>query len=329
MTATAITQEQLIFASQLSVSYFNNYGLVGNDPLFKFIDAIRQQHGNPATATDETRVVKVNIEKTTGTVAAVSAAGAYTGTDFNASRTPLEQLTTLTEQGGTYKLARRNAGKLVNFIASIKLDPAGKEDAQKRFISEGYGDIIMAELASKMRAKVMTDLKTILEAADTTGTVFGDTVIAATATTFNFSNLLSGYDIATANTTFDAIIAALGGQSNQNGDPITFTQPKFLLCSQSKHGAVLREYKKNMTVNEFDRSTINYWNSDMMIVPVDFTTATDAFVFTGVMPLVFYSETPNPDFFIGRDEDENLTLHITWIYSFGWQSRMGVVKVEA
>ena len=83
MTATVVTQEQLMFFNSMSQSYLSNFDLVGNDQLFNFIDIIRQQHGDPATASDEVRIVKKNIEKSTGTIDTVSSAGAYSSTDFS------------------------------------------------------------------------------------------------------------------------------------------------------------------------------------------------------------------------------------------------------
>jgi hypothetical protein len=324
MTATAVTQEQLLLFNQTVQAYVNQHGITGNREMDTFLEAINIKHD---AFSDEQRIMRFNLETSTGTIALVSTAGAYSGTDYNDSRTPHEEIYTTKEYGGTFKLARRNIGKLNVFIRQLSSSMTA-EQAADAFLDGGYDKVIDGEMLAAMKTHIYTALKTVLDGA-TTDTVYGDTVIADTGTLLNIDNLEIQDVTADAEKAIDLVVENLMAQKDYNGNILNFTAPKFVIASSKAYIPLLKELKKSYVVNEFDKGLLDYWNSDIIIVRYDGADAKDAFFFTGDLPLKFISETPTPEFFAGFDADGNLTHHITFIYAFGWKARNGVVKVQA
>jgi len=324
MTATAVTQEQLGLYTSTVQAYIAQKGITGNRALDSFLEAANIKH---EAFSDEQRIMRFHLETDTGTIAAVSSAGAYTGVDYNAARTPHEEIYTTTEFGGTFKLARRNIGKLDVFIRQLTSTMTAN-DAADMFIDGGYGQVTDDELLGSMKTHVFTALKTALDAA-TSATVYGDTVIANTATLLNIDNLEIKDVTVDAEGAIDLVVENLIAQKDYNGNILNFSVPKFVIASNKAFVPILKELKKSYVVNEYDRGLLDYWNSDIIVASYAGADPKDAFFFTGDLPLKFISETPTPEFFAGYDADGNLTHHITFIYTFGWKARNGVVKIQA
>lgn len=326
MTATGITQEQLGHFKDFVQAMVEQYGIVGNKAYNAFLEAIRMQHGDPATASDETRVKRFWVEISTGTVALVDTAGAYSGTDFNASRVPHEENYLLSQWGATYSLAERNIGKLTHFIQTIQSTEEGVRSAARRFSAEGYEELIKKELLAKIAAKVKTDLETFLAAA-TTATVYGDVVIANTGTLLNIDNLeTGGFDADMLKTLVDKLQV----QQDYHGNDLMSTEPAYFLVSSEKYSDVVEIVKKSRTVNDLDRTILDYTGGEAaLVVSVKGQTAGDVFCVTGDSPIVFLSETPETVIKIGFDKLGNLTMRAYLIYVFGWKGRNGIILVRA
>lgn len=324
MTTTGITQENLLFIEKTIQAYINQKGITGNKAMDSFLQAITI---NRKAMNDEQRTTRFHLETNTGTIALVDNDGNYTGTDYNASRTPHEQLYTAKEYGGTFSLARRNIGTFDVMIQELK--SAGSEaEIVDRFQAGRYGDIIDQELLAAMKTHVYNSLKSALDNA-TTDTVYGDTVVANTGTLLNIDNL-EVQDITTdAEKAIDLVVENLIAQKDYNGNILNFTAPKFVAASTKAYVPLLKELKKSFTVNEFDKGLLDYWNSDIIIFNYQGADAKDAFFFTGDLPLKLIAETPTPEFHIGLDKHGNLVYHISYIYTFGWKARNGLVKVQA
>jgi len=327
MTTTAFTSEQLLLFNKTSQAYINQVGITGSREVNAALMAMNIIQDADS---DENRTKRFTMEIGTGTIALVDGNGAYTGVDHNASRLVHEQVYTTQEWGGKFSIARRNIGKLSVFIASLVTDSTTSgSDAADRFIDEGYAKIIEDEMFAKMKTKVMDALEAKLNAA-TTDTVYGDVVIANTATLLNIDNLETGIDISTnAADAVRAVVNNLVAQKDYHGNKLQFNSPKVVFAENSVYTYLIEEMEKSRTVNQLDKALLDYWNTDAVIVPYTATTAGDAFFFTGEMPLKFISETDAPLFFSGVDEDGNLRLHVTFIFTFDWKLRNGVVKVQA
>ncbi len=327
MTVTAFTSEQLLLFNETSQAYINLTGITGSREVNAILQAMNVVI---PSASDEQRTKRFTLEKSTGTIGLVSTAGAYTGTDYEADRVLHEQIFTLTEKGGKSSLARRNTGKLTQFISTLATDSAGAgADAADRFKREGYGQLIEDEMYTDMKTAVITALETALNGADV-DTVYGDTVIANSGTVHNIDNLVSGIDLTTnAEDGIEAVVNNLVAQTDAKGNRLQFNQPKFIFTDSAVYTALLKEMKKSQTVNEYDRGLLDFWNNDAIIAPYTATVAKDAFFFTGDLPLKLISETPMPYFFSGVDEDMNYRMHISFIFVFEWKARSGVVKVTA
>ncbi len=327
MTVTAFTSEQLLLFNEASQAYINLTGITGS----REVNAILQAMNIVIpSSSDEQRTKRFTQEKSTGDIGLVSSAGAYSGTDYSASRVLHEQTYTLTEKGGKNSLARRNIGKLTEFIGTLATDSAeAGADAADRFKREGYGQLIEDEMYTDMKTAVITALETALNDA-ATDTVYGDTVIANSGTVHNIDNLEAGIDLSTsAEAGLEAVVNNLVAQTDAKGNRLQFNQPKYIFADSAVYTALLKEMKKSQTVNEFDRSLTDFWNNDAIIAPYTATVAKDAFFFTGDLPLKLISETPTPIFFSGIDEDQNYRMHISFIFVFQWKGRSGVVKVTA
>lgn len=327
MTTTAFTSEQLLLFNETSQAYINMTGITGSREVNAILKAMNIVI---PSASDEQRTKRFTLEKSTGTIGVVSSAGAYSGVDYEASRVLHEQVYTLTEKGGKGSLARRNTGKLVQFISTLSTDSAGAgADAADRFKREGYGKLIEDEMYTDMKTSVTTALETALNGA-TVDTVYGDVVIDTSGTVHNISNLEAGIDLSTsAEDGIEAVVNNLIAQTDPKGNRLQFNQPKFIFADNAVYTALLKEMKKSQTVNEYDRGLLDYFNNDAIIAPYTATVAKDAFFFTGDLPLKLISETPTPYFFSGVDEDMNYRFHISFIFVFEWKARSGVVKVEA
>jgi len=322
MTVTALTQEQLMF-TKIVQNYMNPFGATGNREVNAFLDAARY---DSQSNTDENRLVRFTLETNTGTIDTVGADGIPTGTDFNASRTPHEQIYTLAEEAGTYSIAWRNQKKLNIFISTISASIDDMGVLAERFLIEGYGQIIREELAAKMWTKVLADLKAALDGA-TTDTIFGtDVIIANSGTIFNFDNLVTGSLATNAEGVMEDVVSALTQQTDQHGNVLAFSIPKFAVVETSVYAKTIKELKKSYVVNEYDRTLFNYWDSSVVIAPLNLATAGDAFFFPAVPGLKFMTETPTPVYHMGEDKYNNKVLTCSFIYKIGFNNR-NVVKV--
>jgi hypothetical protein len=322
MTATALTQEQLMF-TKIVQNYMNFYGATGNRELNAFLKVARY---DSQSNTDENRIVRFTLEKSTGTIDDVSSAGIPSNVDSNASRTPHEQIYTLGEKAGTYSLAWRNQAKLNIFIGSINVDVDSMDNLAERFVNEGYGTIIRQELAAKMWTQVLTDLKTALNGA-TTDTIFSsDVIVANSATIFNFDNLVTGSLSTDAEGVMEDVVSALTQQKDQHGNVLAFAQPKYAIVENSVYAKTIKELKKSYVVNEYDKNLLDLWDSSIVIAPLDLATAGDAYFFPATPGLKLMSETEMPVYHMGSDKYGNIVLTCSFIYKIGFSNR-NVVKV--
>lgn len=321
--ATGFTQEQLTHFQKFVQHLVLKFGITGNLPLNAFLNKIRMIHGSPAVNSDETRTQRFFVEVSTGTVAAVSAAGAYTGTDFSASVTQYENLVTIAQQGATYSLAERNIAKLTHFIGSIDTSASGIKNAAIRFINEGYGMMIQTKLLNKIATKVKADLVTILEAG-TSDTVYGDTVYASSGTLLNQNNLVTG---AFADSSLDSLYNMFAAQQDYEGNGLFHLTPSFFCVDQASLASMTKIIKNSMTVNDAHKNILDFQNANgAVIVPLAVSSGV-AYVFTDDNPLVFLCETTEPVVKIGFDELGNLVMRAYLIYKFGWSGRQGTAKV--
>ncbi len=322
--ATGLSQENITHFQTFTQAYVDQFGIAGPNPLDQFLKSIQVLHGSPAINSDETRTKRFFQEVSTGTIALVDSSGAYTGTDFNASRVQYENLVTITQQGGTFSIAERNIAKFNHFINSIVTTKAGIAKASREFRTQGYGEIVRKEILAKIATKVKNDLITILDNA-TTDTVYGDVVISNGGTGLQQDdNLITG---GWGSTSVDDIIANLVAQTDYHGNQLDFATPYAYIADTAKYTTVLKAVKTSQTTNVNSRNALDYFGENAVVVPLGIN-AGDVHAFTGDKPLVLLSETENPVVKVGYDKLGNLVIRGYFIYKFGWKGRNGLCKVS-
>lgn len=330
MTATAITQEQLLFFKQLNQGMFVAAGLVGNVELQIFLDRIKKMH--PADS-DEGRTYRASMQKTTGIIARIGDDGAYPDgtTEGFESISTYEQLSTLHEEGGKYDLIRRNRGKLEAFIGSIQLTPEGKAEATNRFLFGGYWEVIRATMSAAMFTYVLDDLSDFIKGADGVSIYGGPDKVVYDGTgggaLFAFNNIETGtFD----KTMLKKIRTNLSKQTDQDGNTLRRTKVDFYITGLS-NADDLRELVYPEVMQDVTLRSVDDWDGKKAIIiglpdgtgqfPTD-----EVYGISGSFGGMFLKETDQPEFYDGTDIDANWRWHISWIYTFGWFSRTGIVQ---
>jgi hypothetical protein len=321
--ATGFTQEQLTHFEKFVQHLVTSFGITGNKPFNAFLNKIRMIHGSPAINSDETRTQRFFKEISTGTVAAVSSAGAYTGIDFNTSRIEYEQLLTMEQMGATFSIAERNIAKLSHFIGTIDTTESGIKSASRSFITLGYGDIIKKEILNKIATKVKTDVTTALTGA-TVATVYGDTIYANSGTLLNIDNLVEG---AFTETTLDTIYNKLAAQVDYYGNSLFNIEPAFFIVDVSKAAECTKIIKNSMTVNESHKNILDYESANGAIIVPLAVGSGEVYVFTDDPQIVLLAETEEPVVKISFDEFGNMVMRGYFIYKVGFKGRDNTIKV--
>ena len=320
MTATATTQEQLEGFNSITQTFVNETGLAGNLETSLLLKRIQIIHNTPGANSDDTRYKRFFINENGGTISTFTAAGVPEGTDFNSSKVPHEQTSTLLQYGGERSFAERNLGKLKDFISSIKVDPAGMVDAYNRFISEGWSKIFVDEMLAAMWTFVEDALFTELNAVATTE-VYGDVVLGTTGDVIPTNNLITGGFA--GNDTLKKIATAMKKAKDVHGNRLRFVKPSVYIADYSVEPEVIEAVAPKVTINSTHGSFLDYYNSMIgqpLVVAYPATGTLKVHAFTDEFPLTMLCETPAPRVRIAANTDKygNASILIDWIFSFVW-----------
>ena len=325
MTSVLFSNEELLFFQDFMNEYLSTvFTTYQNRPLMAFAE--RNMQIKPAMS-DEQRITQTNLEQDSGTVGLVDANGIPTGLYYNSGISVTPSSISRKEYGAVASFAHRNRGKLNEMIRNV-MNLEHNDDtlgtSMKAFAQSQYGEKLRKKMENDLLYHLESAIGTLFDNA-TTATVFGDTVIANSGTTFNFDNLVSG---AVSSATLKTVINLFKKHTNERGIPMNFTTPQWFFCASDYYAdwEELLNLKYGSNVNY--RNILDIWDDSKKTVDTFPTSSSYSMLFTDASGFAMEADSAMPVARVGQDEYGNLKIVMSWIWGIGWKSRTGIIRIS-